>query len=278
MDSTIWLIGDSRAAEFSEPLAWLKQAAACRSFDTAPGAIAASRSPRHEPGLILLLAARPGVISQRDVEALHRAYPLSLLAALVGSWCEGEVRSGRPWPGVPRAYWHQWPERLAQWVAQVNHDTMPRLPRTANEVDRLLAAKGPAPLAATAAVRVGVVAALQANYAYLANALEPLGYKCRWLLPGDTETVEPLDLLLIDGTGDVDSAAQNLKFLRSVLGQVPALVLGEFPRVEETRQLAASPRTSPLAVPFLVHDLHDALATLLGAPRQQTAPAASAAA
>lgn len=277
MDPTIWLIGDARAEEFAEPLAFLKQAAACRSFDTAHSAVAAARSLRHEPGLILFLAARPGAISQRQVDAVNRAYPLSRLAALLGPWCEGEVRSGRPWPGVPRAYWHQWPERLAQWIAQLDHDALPRLPRTATEVDRLLASKGPVPTAAMA-VRVGVVAALQADYASLASALEPLGGECRWLLPGETETLEPLGLLLIDAAGDVDSAMQNLQFIRSVLGQVPALVLGEFPRLEETRTVAASPRTSLLARPYLVGDLHDAMAALLGAWQQQSAPAASAAA
>jgi hypothetical protein len=31
------------------------------------------------------------------------------MVALLGTWCEGETRTGRPWPGIPRYYWYEFP-------------------------------------------------------------------------------------------------------------------------------------------------------------------------
>lgn len=67
------------------------------------------------PELIVVAQARPGVIGAGELNALRRAAPLAGIAALLGSWCEGETRTGRPWPGVPRLYWYEFP---AWWRRQ----------------------------------------------------------------------------------------------------------------------------------------------------------------
>ena len=64
--------------------------------------------------------------------------PLARIVGLLGSWCEGEVRSGRPWPGAMRIYWHQWPGR---WHAELDRlrGACPiwGLPLTAGDEDRV---------------------------------------------------------------------------------------------------------------------------------------------
>jgi hypothetical protein len=68
------------------------------------------------PELIVVAQSRPGAIAARQVEALRRAAPLAGIVALAGSWCEGETRTGRPWPGVERLYWYEF---AAWWRRQL---------------------------------------------------------------------------------------------------------------------------------------------------------------
>ena len=93
----VWMLGDWEQAEFAAAVAYLQTSV---DLSLTPSA--------NDPDLILLVASRPGRFSAAEVESLHRRAPLAKLVALLGSWCEGEVRSGHPWPGVTRIYAHQW--------------------------------------------------------------------------------------------------------------------------------------------------------------------------
>jgi len=68
------------------------------------------------PELIVIAQSRPGAVGIAAVEQLRRRAPLAGVVALLGSWCEGESRTGRPWPGVPRLYWYEFP---AWWRRQI---------------------------------------------------------------------------------------------------------------------------------------------------------------
>lgn len=284
MDEGVWLIGDLRAAELSQAVAWLCDSAACLKIEDPRDAVA--RATRrgagagfssHAPRAIVFCAARPGSISQRQVDALSRAFPLARLVALVGTWCEGEMRSGRPWPGVVRIYWHQWQSRLPEIMNELEGAKSLRLPRTATDVDALLSSHGRA-RPGTIASAVGIFTARRSDFESLAGALHPAAGHCRWLLPGEVAPPEPLDLLLADAASDLLAAVTDLHHVRSELGPVPALVLCHFPRPEEIRDLPQAPRIAFLAKPYLVRDLLRSMAELLGAPGEQAHSSASAAA
>ncbi len=68
------------------------------------------------PELIVFAQTRRGEIPSRDVVSLRRRWPLAGAIALLGSWCEGETRTGRPWPGIERLYWYEFP---AWWLRQL---------------------------------------------------------------------------------------------------------------------------------------------------------------
>ena len=123
---TIWLAGDGQHPHFAEALAWLGEHANLIPLP-AEGAAA--------PSAILIAQSRPGQFSRAAVEAWHARAPLARLVALVGPWCEGEQRSGRPWPGVVRVPWRDWPARLPRALGLVASDV--RLPRTASDAERL---------------------------------------------------------------------------------------------------------------------------------------------
>ena len=69
--------------------------------------------------VIVVAQAYPGQFSGEALDRLARLAPLARVVVLLGSWCEGEVRSGRPWPGAIRVYWHQWPARCAQELGRL---------------------------------------------------------------------------------------------------------------------------------------------------------------
>lgn len=268
----VWLIGEAEAPEFARAAVWLGGQADCRRFATgADGAAAAEQSGRQasirEPDLVVWCQRRPGQFRQADVETISRRFPLALLAALVGPWCEGEPRSGRPMVGVTRIYWHQWRARLtAVYAACV--DRRWQLPRTATEVDRVLASSVGPPL--VQAGQVGIVAPRRVDFGSLSQVLEAGGYCAKWLLPGGTPPVTGLDALVVDASCGVSAAVEEVASLRRQLGRVKAVVICSFPRPSEADQIAALPRTTLLAKPFLASDL---LSLLAARADRETQPA-----
>src|SRR5262245_30360672 len=95
----IWIAGDWRQPDFAPALAWLDAYARCTHWtDVEEISTAVAESPT----AIIIVQSVPRRVSRREVERWHAVAPLARLVALVGPWCEGELRSGRPWPGVVR--------------------------------------------------------------------------------------------------------------------------------------------------------------------------------
>jgi hypothetical protein len=93
----VQLFGDVEHPDFRDSLA-LVRASACIMED-----VEAARE------LIVVAQSRPGAVPLAEVERLRRDNPLAGVVALAGTWCEGETRTGRPWPGVMRLYWYEFP-------------------------------------------------------------------------------------------------------------------------------------------------------------------------
>src|SRR4051812_25178310 len=77
------------------------------------------------PELIVVAQTRPDLICSDELNQLRRATPLARIVALLGSWCEGETRTGRPCPGVRRLYWYEFP---AWWRRQLQLRAANRCP------------------------------------------------------------------------------------------------------------------------------------------------------
>jgi hypothetical protein len=73
------------------------------------------------PELIIIAQRRPGEIGECEIDAVRRKSPLAGVVGVLGSWCEGETRTGRPWPGVERLYCYEfpawWRRQMARWSA-----------------------------------------------------------------------------------------------------------------------------------------------------------------
>src|SRR5437764_86557 len=106
---SVWIIGDWQEPVFEEAVAWLRLHADCNCFDSAVAACGSASNGRG-PQAMVFVQSRPGQFARVEVEKLHAIEPLARLVALTGPWCEGEQRSGRPIPGVPRIAWRNWRE------------------------------------------------------------------------------------------------------------------------------------------------------------------------
>jgi CheY-like chemotaxis protein len=112
----VWLVGDAKHPDFCAAVELLSGTATVQRFDDV--ARAGERLALELiPDLIVLAASRPGMVGARDVEQLRRRLPLAGIVSLLGSWCEGETRTGRPVKGVLRTYWYDFPNLWRRQLA-----------------------------------------------------------------------------------------------------------------------------------------------------------------
>ena len=108
VNATVLVVGAAEHGEFATAMATLRAAAGVTTVASVPAALVAVQQSG-APHAIVFAQRRPGEIPASGVAQLRRHVPHATAVALLGSWCEGETRTGRPWPGVPRCYWYEFP-------------------------------------------------------------------------------------------------------------------------------------------------------------------------
>ena len=90
--------------------------------------------------LVVVACSRRSQFAEARIEKLINRFVNIPVATLSGSWCEGEMRSGNPVPGLIRVYWHQWQGRLDCFFAQLAELGVSswNLPKIATPADRIL--------------------------------------------------------------------------------------------------------------------------------------------
>ena len=250
----VWIAGEMDHPSLMPAAAWLEGVAAIAVAPQDGEQLVEASFP----AAIVLFQARPGRMSQRQVEQLHRRAPLARMLTVVGPWCEGEPRSGHPWVGVTRIYWHQWPARLPQALGLTA--SVPYEPRTSSDVDRLLRAVTPKLRRRPVAGVVALCTASPESFRALADACQAIGYRPQQEQVG-------ANLLLIDGWNNVPAELSQRG------GHVaPAVLLADWPRPEDLARAARLGISRVLARPLLLTDL----ATTLGSVLSQATPAAHA--
>jgi hypothetical protein len=137
---SILFLGDPSRPEFQQARASLNTWGVVAEFADADTATAALGKGRVLPDAIVVAEASPGQFSHRAIDGLRRLAPLARILGLMGSWCEGETRSGSPWPAAVRTYWHQWPTRCNRQLRRLalGEACSWALPATATDEERLL--------------------------------------------------------------------------------------------------------------------------------------------
>ncbi len=225
------------------------------------------------PDLIVFAQSRPGEFSTAQVDRLRRLAPLARVVGLLGPWCEGETRTGRPWPGVIRVNWYHWLPQSARAVAKLLQGQCPSwgLPPTANDDDRLLAAAAQ-PLPRRRGLVV-ISAPHRATYESLSTACASSGYHTEWVRSDQPAAIRGATAALWVG-GDLGrSEVAVLRRFASQLPGVPVVALLDFPRVSTCERARACGAAAVVARPFQLEDLIWQLDRVQGVPLLGSAPA-----
>jgi hypothetical protein len=237
--------GALRHAQFADAVELIRATSTCDTSGTIP------------PEVIVIAQARPGEFSQGDVETMRRRWPLAGVVALLGSWCEGEIRTGRPWPGVHRIFWYEFPAWWQQQLALRSARLCPAWSRPIFDAYRV----APQQTKLTPPNRRGVVvirAANRENAEAIGDTLRHYDYAVACVPPGKSTTVVRGATAGIWDGGQLDEGEANelSGFVVSLArDNVPVIALLDFPRIDRcasARQLGAA---AVLGKPWINADL-----------------------
>lgn len=250
----ILLIGDLQRREFREAS---RTASAWSEVVEAPDMASACDALAHADWFfdwIVLATSYPGQYSEEQIDRLRRRAPLSRMVALLGSWCEGEVRSGRPVAGVIRVYWHQWEQRLAWEAARWSSGARSTwaLPITVGEEERVLALAGDSLVPGA-----GLIAVCSDEFAcgeWLCAACCKGGYAAQWLRPADPWPETNFTAGIFD-LGGPRERYDGLRRFAAALRPAPVVALMGFPRIEDRERALAAGAAALLSKPVWLEDL-----------------------
>ena len=214
--------------------------------------------------LIVLAASRRNQFSHDWVEAIRGKASPTPVVALLGTWCEGEQRSGEPWPGVQRIYWHQWQSRFAQFVHQLRSDQVSdwQLPATSNHADSAMNFDSPNKTSTSdSRLIVGVSAVSDIHYRMIADASQAVAAELHWLerQPSD-ESFEQLSLVVVDADSWNRDVKNRIQRIRNDLKiDTPIVLLLNFPRQSDLIAISAIGISDVVSKPFQLSDLELAI-------------------
>jgi DNA-binding NarL/FixJ family response regulator len=257
---TILVLGNTDRPEFRPSRVALDRLGRVAGFPDAASALAAVSDGRVVPDVIVIAQAYPGEFSHETIHRLRQAAPLARVLGLLGTWCEGEARTGRPWPGAIRVYWHQWVGRLERELRRMERDSCGTwgLPLTATEEDRLLLPAREAPRD-TIEGPIAVYTPSCEMADWLSAALGAHGCATVWLRPPHLAQLQGARAAIFDGSDCRGEQLQELRRLCGSLGQAPTIALLDFPRIADYRSAlsvgAAAVVSKPLCFDELLQEL-----------------------
>ncbi len=252
-NTTVLLVGCYQRTEFDSAVRSLRQVASLIFAADSQEALSRARE-MPIPDVVVLVQSRPGQISDQSVRLLQQAWPLSQFVALLGSWCEGETRTGKPWPDIPRVYSHQWLGRLRSALGgQTLLDLSGLRDELSNTNSRPSMISG----------RLIAVYARGFSYAEaLGEALAAAGCSVVCLTLGEHAFSAGVAIVLYEVNRDPEGLIEDLDKLRCRHPGAQVVAIGTFPRAEEIDELRKKGVAVVVSQPFRVDDLVHQLGAL----------------
>jgi hypothetical protein len=217
--------------------------------------------------LVVLAQSRRDQFLESEVEELLANFPAVPVVGLLGSWCEGESRSGRPYPGVIRVYWHQWEGRYSQFVEQLGKSgiTSWHAPRTATSSDHIVAQTIQKDFSLGSGY-IGVSAWTRSEFEMLDDAITSFGWRSRWVErsiwdAASSATVSVMCVIADSWTAELE---KRIQWLNSEIPDVPFVLLLNYPRQSDAESIASAGISSVVSKPFELQDLKVAIAKAAG--------------
>lgn len=262
---SVLVIGDASPAEFQPALDWLRAFTSTLHFVRDGADVEAWRLSERAfvPQFVLFLQDRPGEIVQSLVERVLERWPLAASVVLLGSWCEGEMRTGRPLAGVARLPWHRWEAAFAQFFECPQDDDHPwRLPRTRTLAEELLAVADeptrlvePAGIASSHRPLIAVAAAESDAFDSLRFALVTAGYAVARLRSSATREIEGASAVIWDEPGWARDDLADLRQCIELNRGTPVIAILGMLRWEEWLAVRSWGAAVVIAKPLRVPDL-----------------------
>ena len=248
-------MGNTDRSEFRQARAALDERARVTAVPDVESAVAALAAGQVVPEVIVVVQAFPAQFSHQAIDRLRLLAPLSRVLGLLGSWCEGEMRTGKPWPGAIRVYWHQWLPRCDQELRRMHGGRCSAwgLPLTATEEERLMFAPQRPP-----AKRQGLIAIHSRPLEmenWLSAACRSRGLSTVWLRPPRPARVEGATAAIFDGSDIRGEELDELKHLAATLGSAPIIALLDFPRIEDYHRALSAGAAAVISKPLHLDDL-----------------------
>jgi hypothetical protein len=218
-------------------------------------ALATLQSGTLLPALIVVAQNWPGQVSASDIDRLQAAAPLARICGLLGSWCEGEARSGKPWPGAIRCYWHQWPARFHREIAAMvaGRSSVWSLPPTASAEEQLLSAVPLCP-----PKQHGLLAIIAENAetaATLADSAQMRGYETVALRSPRGAQISGAVAALWDARAELVASPALVSEILAAVEGAPLIALVSFPRADVVARAKAAGVSAIVSKPLLLTDL-----------------------
>ena len=253
------LIGDFRSPTFQPVADQIRSAADVETAADCDDAIAMVNDTAYVPNIIVVAQRWPGQYHHGKLDQLQRAVPLGRILALSGTWCEGELRSGLPWPGMVRTYWHAW---LARWDKEFSRHAAAELPAwglptTATAAERTLLTYD---FPASNGGLIAVYSPSHDTADMLCATCRQFGYGAVWLDQRRPPHIEGPTAILWEGSPD---ALDDLADARATFPDVPLFALMDFPRWEDVEKAKSLGAATVLSKPFMIDDLHRQLDAVL---------------
>jgi len=258
-------VGPWHEKEFQLAQSQIAGAAAWQTAADVGDASESLRAGETAPELILLAQPLPGQYGQKDIDHLQALAPLARIVLVVGSWCEGGLRSGIQLSGVLRLYWHE----FAPWWKSAQARVASGLcPPWSLPIDNLQAGRSIPNFdeSRPAATESGELVAINTKdfsvYESLAAALAQIGMAASWIQPAqEVKLTEKVSVGIWDGS-QLDPA--ELDRLTTFCGQIRSheatvVALLDYPRVEHFALAKEAGAAAVLGKPYVVDELLAAL-------------------
>lgn len=237
-------IGDLEHEEFSRAVQLIEQDAIVELTRCAD--VAEETEPFE---LLLAFQSRPSNIDPTLIEELRARMALAGMAVVLGSWCEGEMRTGTPLPHCERVFWYQfapwWQTVRTAWI-----ENRPTHWQLAPGVDR--------PIAPPASPHLIAIDTPDYDSAQaLLDACETLGTTGVWSRRHQRRplTTDASAGVWVGAQLDEVEEQQLASFRQSLPEDTPLVVLLDFPRRDRVKRALELGATEVLGKPWRVEHL-----------------------
>ncbi len=234
--SVLW-IGPAEGREFGS--CYERLAEGCEVTVAKNAAAALDHLHLGQKGFDLAVLACPRPLVTTDpAEAIREAHAPKPLVQLLGTWCEGEGRTGKPIEGVERLFWHAWPAWLSQW--QDSHQMQ--------ELEQRLS---------------GVVEVRSHDAEFAKSLVKALGASqpAVWS-PNRVHALSPPPAAILWDGSQLDGREADDLFTtcqRASTTKTPVIALLDFPRPETVAAARAIGAAAVVGKPFSIERLQDTL-------------------